>query len=78
VDVAVVLALMRELDPLLVRNKFDAIARFRDLEDAVAGTDLAAPIAQAGRALHELHFDVTLTQLHQIMREKGWTGGVDD
>jgi len=78
VDVAVVLALMLELEPLLVRNKFDAISRFRDLEDAVAGTDLAAPIAQAGRALQELHFDVTLAQLREIMREKAWTGAKDD
>jgi PAS domain S-box-containing protein len=78
VDAALVLALMRELEPLLVRNKFDAIARFRDLEDAVAGTDLAAPIAQAGRALHELHFDVTLDQLRQIMRQRGWTDTRND
>jgi hypothetical protein len=78
VDAAPVLALMRELEPLLVRNKFDAIARFRDLEDAVAGTDLAAPIAQAGRALHELHFDVTLDQLRQIMRQRGWTDTRND
>jgi hypothetical protein len=73
-DDAMVLRLIHELEPLLAKNKFDAIARYRDLQAAVAGTDLAAPVAQAGRALHELHFESALRQLHQIMRDRGWAG----
>ena len=66
-DTARVVALVAALLPLLERNKFDALGRFKDLQDAVADTPLALPIAQAGAALQGFQFDVALAQLQGLV-----------
>ncbi len=66
-DTAHVRALLQELYPLLENNQVDALARFKDLQDAVADTPLALPIAQAGAALQGFQFDVALAQLQGLV-----------
>ena len=72
VDVPTVIALMRSLEPLLAHNQFDAITRFKALQQAVAGTALEADIAELGRPLASFQFDKTLEGLRQLMRTEGW------
>ena len=67
-------ALARELEPLLERNEFDAIARFRALQDASAGTTLAAAMLEIGQALESYQFDLALMRLRAIMQSTGVTG----
>ena len=74
IDVARVLAQMGELEPLLENLDFDAIARFRALEEGLAGTELAAQLAPAAHALQTYQFDVVLQVLRQIMNNPDWQG----
>jgi len=73
VPVAIVLAnpqvqaLIHELMPLLSQNKFDALRRFKQLQEAVAGTELAAPMAQAGLELESFRFDLVLDRLQRLL-----------
>lgn len=78
VDAPRVIALMRALEPLLAHNQFDAIERFRVLQAAVAGTELAEEIAEAGRALALYQFELALARLRQIMQARSWEGGQHD
>ncbi len=71
-DTARVVALVAALLPLLERNKFDALGRFKDLQDAVAGTAVAAEIYQAGRPLQEMDFAATLQRLRRLATTYGW------
>ena len=71
-DTARVVALVAALLPLLERNKFDALGRFKDLQDAVAGTAVAAEIYQAGRPLQEMDFAATLQHLRRLATTYGW------
>jgi len=63
---------------LLAHNQFDAIGRFRALQEAVAGTELAEEIAEAGRALESYQFELALARLRQIMQARSWEGSQDD
>ena len=74
IDLALLSALARELEPLLERNEFDAIARFRALQDASAGTTLAAAMLEIGQALESYQFDLALMRLRAIMQSTGVTG----
>ena len=74
IDVAWVRGQVRELEPLLENLDFDAIARFRDLHEALAGTELAAQLAPAAQALQTYQFDVVLQVLRQIMSNPAWQG----
>ena len=74
IDLALLSALARELEPLLERNEFDAIARFRALQDASAGTALAAAMLEIGQALESYQFDLALMRLRAIMQSTGVTG----
>jgi len=74
IDLALLRALARELEPLLERNEFDAIARFRALQDASAGTELAADMLEIGQALETYQFDLALMRLRSIMQSTGVTG----
>jgi CheY-like chemotaxis protein len=65
-DVARVAALVDELLPLLAQNKFDAIDRFRALQEAVAGTIMAAEINETGRLLEGLNFAGVLARLRHL------------
>lgn len=78
VDAPRVIALVRALEPLLAHNQFDAIGRFRDLQEAVAGTELAEEIAEAGRALESYQFELALARLRQILQARSWEGRQDD
>ncbi|MEI6415081.1 MAG: PAS domain S-box protein, partial [Pseudomonadota bacterium] len=72
VDVPRVMAMMRELMPMLAQNQFDAIGRFRELQKGLAETGLALEIAETGRLLEEFHFKLALESLHQILAARGW------
>jgi CheY-like chemotaxis protein len=71
-DIARIVALVAEIVPLLEQNKFDAVARFQELEAAVAGSGVAAEVAEAGRLLQEFRFDQALERLHQIAQAQAW------
>jgi PAS domain S-box-containing protein len=65
-DGARVAALVEELLPLLAQHMFSAIGRFRALQDAVAGTAMAAEINETGQLLEGLHFDLALERLRHL------------
>ncbi len=65
-------ALLGEIEPLLANNQFDAIARMRELQEAVADTELADAVEQAVKALQEFKFDVALSQLQKIPGHPAW------
>ena len=56
IDIPQIVAMMRELEPLLVQNKFDSIGRVKALEAELAGTELAAEIADLSRLVSEFRF----------------------
>ncbi len=72
VDVARVAALVEELLPLLARNSFDAIGHFRALQEAVAGTALAAEIDETGCLLKTMRFDLALEHLRRMAATYAW------
>ncbi len=78
INVVRVLTLLRELEPLLENLDFDAIARFRDLHSALAGTELAAQLAPAADALQSYQFDVVLQVVRQFMNNPTWQGQSHD
>jgi PAS domain S-box-containing protein len=65
-DGARVAALVEELLPLLAQHMFSARGRFRALQDAVAGTAMAAEINETGQLLEGLHFDLALERLRHL------------
>jgi hypothetical protein len=62
-DLPLFLALVEEIKPLLERNMFDSIARFKELQTLVAQTDIEAEITEIAAALATLRFDVALRGL---------------
>jgi PAS domain S-box-containing protein len=72
VDSAAVIALIDQILPMLAHNKADAIGRFKALQELVAGTDLAAEMAEAGVPLHEFRFDLTLYRLRAMASKYEW------
>jgi PAS domain S-box-containing protein len=48
--------LLAELTPLLERNKFDALAKFKELESMTAGTELAQEVSEIGVLVREFKF----------------------
>jgi len=71
-DMTRVAALVAELLPLLGANKFDALGRFKALQEAVAGSALAAEIDEAGRLLQGMDFAATLECLRRLATTQGW------
>lgn len=71
-DVPRIQELIHELEPMLEGHKFNAIARFKDLQDLFAGTELATEMAQAGLPLIEFRFDLTLDRLRQMASKYEW------
>ena len=70
------IALVDELIPLLVQNKYDAVTRFSDLQMLVEGTDIAVEVEDVGRSLRAFRFDLTLERLRSMaatQREKSLT-----
>ncbi|CAK0760688.1 two-component system, sensor histidine kinase [Gammaproteobacteria bacterium] len=72
VDVPRVISIIRELTPLLVKNKFDAIRHFNILQEALEGTDVAGEIAEIGQLVKEFNFSRTLEHLRRIIITRGW------
>jgi signal transduction histidine kinase len=66
IDILQIVAMMRELEPLLAQNKFDAIGRVKALEDALAETELAAEVAEMGCLIGEFRFAQALDLLRRI------------
>jgi PAS domain S-box-containing protein len=72
VDPLRIAALLGELEVLLVEGKFDAVGCFRSLQEAVAGTELAAELTETGRLLAEVRFDMALGELRRVAAAQGW------
>ncbi len=72
VDVARVRTLLADIMPLLASNKFASIACCRQLQEAVAGTELADEMAQTARLLQEFRFDLVQQRLRQLAAQQGW------
>jgi CheY-like chemotaxis protein len=72
-DVPRITQTLRELLPLLQQNKFNALAKFRELEELTAGSDVSAEIADAGRQLRLMRFDLALDQLTAMANNHDWT-----
>jgi len=66
VDMRVVL-LIKEILPLLALNKFDALRRFKELQQAVANTCLEEEMAQIGQMLGEFQFELVLKRLQKMI-----------
>ncbi|CAK0775318.1 two-component system, sensor histidine kinase [Gammaproteobacteria bacterium] len=71
VDVPWLMARVRELTPLLEKNKFDAFDAFNALQEALAETDIAEEIAGVGKLMEEFRFDLALERLQQILAIHG-------
>ena len=72
VDVRRVVEILRELDPLLAQNKFDAVSHFKALQEAVAGTELVAELAKTEAFLDVFNFTAAREHLHRIATAQGW------
>ena len=72
VDVAHIRALLADIRPLLAGNKFASIACCRQLQEALAGTELADEMAQTARLLQEFRFDLVQQRLRQLAARQGW------
>lgn len=59
--------LVEDLAGLLVQSDFDALDRFRQLQDLLAGTTLAVDFAEVGRLVEELRFELAHDQLLDVM-----------
>jgi len=67
-----VAALLGELETLLAEGRFDAVGCFRNLQEAVAGTELVAELAETGRLLAEVRFDLALGELRRVAVAQSW------
>ena len=65
-------ALFAKIIPQLEQHQFEAVDSFRELEDAVAGTAIAAEIAETGRLVAEFRFDLALERLHRTAKNQTW------
>ena len=72
VDAPRVAALVAEILPLLARNEFDAIDRFRALQEVLAGTHAAAEINETGRLIGALRFDQAHEHLRRMAAAYAW------
>ncbi|MDP3037509.1 MAG: ATP-binding protein, partial [Rhodocyclaceae bacterium] len=66
VDVLRFAALVDEIVPLLAQQKYDALARFRELQVLVAGTARAGEVEEIGRLVAAFRFDVALERLQRL------------
>ena len=72
VDVLRVAALVAEILPLLARNEFDAIDRFRALQEILAGTHAAAEINETAGLVEALRFDPARERLRRMAAAYAW------
>jgi len=73
-DMSRIVALVAEIEPLLAQNKFNALERFKVLQELLAGTAVAEEIAETGRLLAEFRFDLAHERLRRLAAEQGWAG----
>jgi len=73
VDSGRVVALLREVLPLLDQFNFKAMSRFKELESLVAGTALAAAVEAAAQPLAAMRFDEVAAQLRGIAQSQHWS-----
>jgi signal transduction histidine kinase/DNA-binding response OmpR family regulator len=66
VDVQAFVALVNELTPLLEKNKFAAIGRFKVLQTLMEGTDLAVEMDALAAQMQEMRFESVLVRLRHI------------
>lgn len=59
-------ALVSEIMPLLARNKFDALAKVKELKRLVAGTPLEADVNEVDDLLQTFSFDQALERLRRV------------
>ncbi len=77
-NVARIRARMAEMEPLLAHNKFDAINHFRQLQDDLAGTDLAAEMTETARLLREFRFDLVQQRVSRMVAGQQWKAVIHD
>ena len=65
-DVPRFLAFVDQIVPLLAQNKFDAFARFQELQALVAGTGIEAEINEIGVVLQAFRYDRALEHLRRV------------
>jgi len=73
-DIPRIVALVAEIEPLLAQNKFNALERFKVLQELLAGTAVAEELAETGRLLAEFRFDLAHERLRRLAAEQGWAG----
>jgi PAS domain S-box-containing protein len=71
-DTARIVAILRDLEPMLAQNMFAAVARFKDLQEAVAGTEFADELEDTKSLMAELRFDQVKDSLHRLAALHGW------
>jgi len=72
VDSAKVEALLSKIMPMLARNEFKGIARFKELQEVVADTFLAEEIGKAASHLRNFRFDLALEVLQRVIAQHKW------
>ena len=73
VDDAKAAAIVEELLPMLKAHLYDAIARFDELKEALAGTRLAGEIDAIGDELGALAFDRVASRLRALAAARNWS-----
>jgi PAS domain S-box-containing protein len=68
VDHAQLAALVQALTPLLAANRFDALVRFRDLQQLLKHTQLEAVVQELDTLMQALRFDLVLQRLPELTR----------
>lgn len=63
---------LKELGPLLEHHHFDAILRFKSLQELTAGTPIAAEIEVAARLVAEFRFHDALDHLRRLAAIHAW------
>jgi PAS domain S-box-containing protein len=66
IDTRLVAELLREIEPLLEQRRFDAVARFKELQETLADTELADEIAEIGPLLADFSFETALEHLRRL------------
>ncbi len=65
-DLQQIVALIVEIIPLLAQNKFDAIARFKELQTLAAGSDMKEELNEIGHILEGFRFNLALEHLRRL------------
>jgi len=72
VNIQKIIPMIREVLTLLAEGDFDSFVRFKELQEALAGTNVSIEIAEAGRLMEEFRFDLAVRNLRKLMVEREW------